>query len=168
MSRGKKPVVAKGTKAALERYFASDFPIHQVWSSASELASTYEHWHKGRTNEIAAAIQSHVSSHNMPEGIAAKFLNTFMHQLMKCESCRPLLPALHLPLDGRVFSVLSRLDSPALKAVHALFSLSPYSLCYSDHQIIQQALFAFMGELNLRPNAEFTIKSRIELNWLWI
>lgn len=167
MSRGKKPVVAKGTKAELERYFTSDFPINQVWSSASELASTYEHWHKDRTNEIAAAIQAHVSSHNTPEGVAAKFLNTFMHQLMKYEPCRSLQPALHLPLDARVFSVLSRLESPALKAVHALFSLSPYSLSYSDHQTIQQALLAFMGELNLRPDAEFTVQSRIELNWLW-
>lgn len=168
MSRGKKPVVTKGTKAELEKYFALDFPMQQVWSSASELANVYERWHEDRTNEIAAAIQAHVSSHNKPEGVAAKFLNTFMYQLMKHEPCRPLLPALHLPLDVRVFSVLSRLKSPALKAVRTQFFSSPYSLSYSDHQAIQQALLVFMNELNSRHEAEFTVKSRIELNWLWI
>lgn len=168
MSRGKKPVVAKGTKAELEKYFALSFPIHQVWSSAASLASTYEIWHQDRTNEIATAIQNYVSSHNTPEGVAAKFLNTFMHQLMKYEPCRPLLPALHLPLDARVFAVLSRLKSPALKTVRAQFFASPYSLPYSEHQKIQKALLVFIEELNLRPDAEFTVNSRIELNWLWL
>ena len=167
MSRGKKPVVAKGTKAELESYFAREFPLQNVWSSAPALASAYENWHEDRTNEIAIAIQDHVSSPNRV-GVAAKFLDTFMHQLMKYEPCRPLLPALHLPLDARVFSVLSRLRSPALNTVRTHFLSSPYSLPYSEHQVIQKALFAFMDELNLRPEAEFTVMFRIELNWLWI
>ena len=87
MSRGNKPVVTKGTKAKLEEYFALSFPMCQVWSSASQLAgiSEYECWHKDEIKKIAGAIKAHVSPHNNPKGVAAKFLNTFMHQLMKYE-----------------------------------------------------------------------------------
>ena len=168
MSRGIKPVVTKGTKAELEKYFATDFPMSQVRSSAPALAKIYDTWHKDRTNEIAAAIRGHVSSHNKPAAVAAKFLNTFMHQLMKYELCRPLLPALHLPLDARVFSAMSRIESAALDSVRAYFDSSPYTLDYAKHSAIQKALLEFMKELNLRPQAEFKVNYRIELNWLWI
>lgn len=168
MSRGKKPVVAKGTKAELEKYFISKFPMQEVWSSATTVAANYDAWHESKTEEIASAIQSRVSTHNNSQSVAAKFLNTFMHQLMKYEPCRPLLPVLHLPLDARVFSALSRLKPPALKLVHSKLTSSPYALPYVDHKAIQLALSSFMQELNTRPKAEFTVNSRIELNWLWL
>lgn len=168
MSRGKRPVVAKGTKAELEKYFVSKFPMQEVWSSTATVVDTYDTWHESRTAEIALAIQGHVSTHNNSQSVAAKFLNTFMHQLMKYEPCRPLLPVLHLPLDARVFSALRRLKSPALNSVLSKLTSSPYSLPYTDHKAIQLALLSFMQELNARPKAAFSVGSRIELNWLWL
>jgi hypothetical protein len=168
MSRGNTPVVHKGTKATLEEYFATKFPLREVWLSASQVADRYEEWHQTRTAEIAKAIETHVSKRNNPMAVAAKFLNTFMHQLMKYEPCRALWPALHLPLDARVFAALAQLQSPSLSGVQPLFSQSPYSLPYVAHLDIQRALGDFLQELNARPRAEFKIGSRIELNWLWI
>jgi len=168
MSRGTKPVVAKGTKKALEEYFTVDFPLPLVWRQSSEIAIQFDQWHTTRVDEIARAIQSLVSRHNEPRSVAAKFLNTFMHQLMKYEPCRPLLPVLHLPLDARVFATLSKLHTQSLAPVQNLLSCSPYSLPYEDHIQVQRALLAFVNELNARPKTEFKIHSRIELNWLWV
>src|SRR5438477_6630612 len=98
MSRGAKPVVHAGTKAALEHYYAERFPMSEVWSCAEQLASSYDAWHQERTAEMAKTIQSRVPDYNVPQAVAAKFLNTFMHQLMKYQSCRTLWESLHLPL----------------------------------------------------------------------
>ena len=168
MSRGTKPVVHKGTKATLEEYFATKFPLLEVWASAPQVAGAYENWHQSKTTEISTAIETHVSNHNNPMAVAAKFLNTFMHQLMKYEACRALWPALHLPLDARVFAALARLQSPSLSGVQPLFSQSPYSLPYVAHLDIQRALSNLLQELNVRPRAEFKFGSRIELNLLWV
>lgn len=168
MSRGKKPVVSKGTKAMLEKHLVERFPIGEVWSSARNIAPRYEAWHRIRVEEIAGAIGQNVAPHNVPMSVAAKFLNTFMHQLIKYEEARPLLSALHLPLDARVFAKLIRVKSLALCQVSNLFRLSPYSLKYEAHLQIQQAFFGFIAELNTRQDVEFVIRSRIELNWLWI
>ena len=140
MSRGNKPVVRKGTKATLEKYFSKTFPLRGVWVSAPQVAGAYEKWHQSRATEIAKEIEAHVSSHNNPMAVAAKFLNTFMYQLMKYEPCRALWPALHLPLDSRVFAALARLQSPSLSGVQPLFSQSPYSLPYVAHLDIQRAV----------------------------
>ena len=168
MSRGNKPVVAKGTKKVLEEYFATHFPLAEVWNQSSEIAPQFDQWHTGRVNEIAEAIKLLVSTHNKPMSVAAKFLNTFMHQLMKYDPCRSLHPMLHLPLDSRVFATLSKLHSQSLSPVQNILSCSPYSLPYEDHIKVQRALLDFMNELNARPKAEFKIKSRIEMNWLWV
>ena len=131
MSRGNAPVVLKGTKAALEDFFVARFPLRDVWLSSSQVADRYEEWHQARTEEIARSLEASISRRTNPMAVAAKFLNTFMHQLMKYEPCRALWPKLHLPLDARVFANLARLPSPALSAVHSLFAGSPYLLPYA-------------------------------------
>lgn len=168
MSRGRKPVVAEGTKAALQDYFQDVFPIAAVWSTAPEIAPQYDAWHKDRVNEIAAYIGPNISVHNVQASVAAKFLNTFMHQLMKYQEARPLFTCLHLPLDARAFGKLLRIRSPSLTPLRATFKSSPYSLPYQEHAKIQTALWEFIAELNARPNAGFQLASRIELNWLWL
>jgi hypothetical protein len=168
MSRGKRPIVRAGTKATLEAYFTTKFPSREVWLSASEVADRFEDWHQTRTEEIAKAIGTHVSKRNNPDAVAAKFLNTFLHQLMKYEPCRALWPRLHLPLDAQVFAALAPMRAPSLCGLRPLFSKSPYSLPYPKHLDIQRALLNFIRELNARPHAEFEIRSRIELNWLWV
>lgn len=151
MSRGAKPIVGKGTKADLEEYFVSRFPIEEVWCSADTVANNYETWHHAQTKRAARAIVKNVRSNNVPMSVAAKFLNTFMDQLTKYEEARPLVPVLHLPLDTRVFAKLRRFESPALAAVRKFFNGSPYALPYGAHLKVQQALRAFIDELNARP-----------------
>lgn len=167
MSRGKRPVVRKGTKDLLEDYFTQQFPIEDVWSYAPRIAKSFAQWHSTRTSDIARVIARKVASRNQPKGVAAKFLNTFMYQLMKYEQARALYPMLHLPLDARVFSQLRRIRSQALGSVADLLAKSPYSLNYPSHIKVQNALRALLAELNARPGAEFQVRATIELNLLW-
>lgn len=168
MSRGRKPIVGRGTKATLEAYFRDIFPMDEVWDAAPTIALNYDAWHSSRVHDIAAHIAENVSAHNVQESVAAKFLNTFMHQLMKYASARPLFTCLHLPLDARIFAKLLRIRSPSLTPLRDTFARSPYSLPYAQHATVQVALWQFIAELNARPGADFQITSRIELNWLWL
>ena len=100
--------------------------------------------------------------------VAAKFLNTYMHQLTKYREAYPLVPVLHLPLDARVMDSLRRLRFSALDAVRDVLGCSPYALPYKTHLKVQRALTKLIVELNARRGAEFQMQSRIELNWLWL
>jgi hypothetical protein len=139
-----------------------------VWDTASAIALNYDAWHSARVNEIAAHIATNVSTHNVRESVAAKFFNTFMHQLMKYEQARPLFTCLHLPLDARVFDKLRRIRFPSHTSLRATFIRSPYALPYAQHLTVQAALWQFVAELNARSDAGFRVTSRIELNWLWL
>jgi len=166
MSRGTRPVVKGDTKASLEKYFVLRFPMATVWDSARGIKKHYESWHRERTREVSASIRSLVVPGRVPMAVAAKFLDTFMHQLMKYEPCRPLWPVLHLPLDRRVFSALSRMKLQSLSGLRCYLSASPYDLLYSAHAEIQARLWKVIAELN--ASAEFKLQSRVELNWLWL
>jgi hypothetical protein len=168
MSRGKRPVVSGGTKAEVEKYFVGQFPLEAIWTSVTPIAKNFEQWHQTRAAEIAQVITSKIRSKNTPMCVAAKFLNTFLHQLIKYEEARPLLPLLHLPLDARVFSKLRRFKFSSLSRAQGFLTGSPYALQYEAHIKIQKALLALVAELNERPGVEFKLSSRIELNWLWL
>lgn len=139
-----------------------------AWHFGRERAGRYEDWHLERVKEMARVIKIQGPGGNQPMSVAAKFLNTFMHQLMKYEPARPLFVAFHLPLDSRVFAALRRERSPALADIRDHLSKSLYALEYDAHKQIQDALTRFIDELNRRPGAEFAIRSRIELNLLWL
>ena len=168
MTHPPKPVVKGKTKKTVEDYFADVFPLQEVWDDATRVAANFEAWHLKRVKEMARAIKAHVPSHNNREAVAAKLLNTFLHQLMKYERCRPLWSKLYLPLDRRVFDALRRLHAPALECVRPHLSERSYALEYDVHLEIQEALLSLIRELNRRPEAEFKFKSRIELNLLWV
>lgn len=166
MSRGKSPIVKKGTKKELEKYFTEKFPIADIWNDAEKVAQIFESWHRDRVSEMAQALKLHVCGSNDPESVNAKFLNTFMHQLMKYEEARPLWRKLHLPLDRRVLDALAKQKSEVLPLLKA--TSSPYTMSYARHLQFQDELWKFISELNKRPKAEFQIQSRIELNLLWL
>jgi len=168
MSRGKRPVVLKGTKALVESYFIRQFPMAEMWEDANRIAKTFEDWHRGQSQAIAGTIKCSVPDYHDPVAVSTKFLNTFLHQLMKYEPCRLLWRSLHLPLDQRVFKALRRLRPESLSFVQQYFSQSPYALRYDTYCSIQQCLAQYVNELNCRPGTEFRLTSRIELNWLWI
>ena len=168
MSRGKRPVVAATTKAKLEEFFVSQFPLHEVWASASEVADRFDSWHRRQVKNAALAIATNVRSNNLPMSVAAKFVNTYLYQLTKYPQAQPLLPVLHLPLDARVFKQLSQVESTALCSVRAYLRRSPYALPYAAHLRVQEALLGFIQELNSRPAVQQPIAWRIQLNWLWL
>ena len=168
MSRGKNPVVISGTKEILENYFTVKFPINELWKTAVQVAQKYDEWHCSRSLEISSVIRNQIGTKRNRQVVAAKFLDTFMHQLMKYEQFRSIWNQLHLPLDRRIFNALKGLDSPALENVKRYFLASPYMLSYKSHMKIQRALWSLIAELNRRKSAKFQIKSRVELNWLWL
>jgi hypothetical protein len=168
MSRGKHPVVRKGTKLQLEKYYLTQFPIAQVWDKPLEVVQSFDTWHETQSRTIAEWIKPSVFPSYSSIAVSTKFLNTFLHQLMKYELCRPLWKALHLPLDRRVFDALKSLRPSSLSSVHSYFQQSPYKLDYEHYVAIQQCLSNYVAELNCRPGNGMSLTSRIELNWLWI
>ena len=168
MSRGIKPIVAQHTKKEVEAYFVTNFPINDIWDSKSRALRDFDAWHAEQVHALAAKIKSKVLYGNQPSAVAAKFINTFLHQLTKYETARPLVPLLHVPLDSRVFAKLRTLKSPALISFKAELKGSPYKLEYIRHQEIQQALLLVLSELNKRKGAIYKFSTRIELNWLWL
>ncbi|WP_230969747.1 hypothetical protein [Nitrogeniibacter aestuarii] len=165
MSRGKKPVVMKGTKALVADYFVKQFSLASL--EKIKTAQEYEKWHFTLTRELARHICKHVHNYNEPMSVAAKFANTFMHQLTKYSEARHLLPFLHVPLDARVFAKLRKSKTTALSICHSVLKQSPYSLRYRHHLRVQKQLLVWMKELNERSNTDICV-SRIDFNWLWL
>jgi len=114
MSRGLRPIVLKGTKAELEKFFATSFPMTDLWHQSAALSRDYDNWHEQQSFSIASAIRRYVPEYHEPVAVATKFLNTCMHQLMKYEPCRALWGQLHLPLDRRVFLALASTQTDSL------------------------------------------------------
>ena len=170
MGRGANHVLIAGAKHAVEEWFVRCFPIAAVWNNAEAIAEGYAGWHKKQTRGMAVqVIDQHMGNPaNQSQTIAAKILDTFMHQLMKYGPCRALWKQLHLPLDNNVFKGLRHHHPEALHAVDGLFRLPPYSISYQQYRQVQAALWGFVDELNNRRGAEVQFHSRIELNWLWL
>jgi hypothetical protein len=165
MSRGKKPVVKAGTKAAVECFFSNNFNIQEV--SCIKSSKEYNKWHYSITKNLASQISNHVHAHNETMSVAAKFVNTFMHQLTKYPQAHHIIKYLHLPLDARVFSKLRRVKYSSIKKYKNLLDRSPYLLKYRHHIRLQKQLEHLVNDLNARKNSQITI-IRIELNCLWL
>jgi hypothetical protein len=167
-------IVKAGTKKAVEEYFVGDFPIEEIWDEAGQIRRRFDQWHEKRVHELGGRIQRLglvKKKSDLREALAAKFLNTYMHQLMKYEQCRLLWDELHLPLDKRILVALSRLQrgmkSSASKRVATILRKPPYSLPYREYIEVQRALTDFIDELNARTRCQIKLRSRIELNLLW-
>jgi len=167
-------VVKAGTKKAVEEYFVNRFPIEEIWNGAPQVAQQFDGWHRKRVRELGKHIQSQgwiKKRRDRGEAVAAKFLNTYLHQLMKYQPCRPLWNQLHLPLDRRILAALERLkrgtESQALERVVGILRKPPYSITHAEYLKVQRALLNLLVELNSRPRSEVKLKSRIELNLLW-
>jgi hypothetical protein len=84
-------VVKAGTKKVVEQYFIVDFPIQDIWDKAGLISRTFDRWHEKRVHELGRHIRRRglvKKKSDLGEALAAKFLNTYMHQLMKYEQCR--------------------------------------------------------------------------------
>lgn len=179
MSRGKSPVVRAGTKALIEEWFCDNLVTNELWGRPKAVAARYRVWHE----EKARALGRHLfaanrlgssnaprrpEERNEPTTVAAKFIDTFMHQLMKQEKLRPLQENLHLPLDRRVLNNLAGRKCGAAARIKKLVGKRrPYTLPYEDYAEIQNELWGLLKEFNDdRPAVH--LKSRIDLNFLWL
>lgn len=177
MARGQNQVVKAGAKKQVETYFVSQFRRGALWSNVGNVADSYDVWHEQQTELLGAFLDEKNclgNPRNNSLAVATKFLNTFMHQLMKYERFRPLWTHLHLPLDRRVFQAF-RQAQETLPLSHAIREINnrigdrtAYSISYADYQFIQESLWDFIGDLNERRGVQFKLSSRIELNHLWI
>src|SRR5712692_5277093 len=78
-------VVKAGTKKVVEKYFVADFPIQHMWDKAGLISGTFDRWHEKRVHELGGRIRKRglvKKKSDLGEALAAKFLNTYMHQLM--------------------------------------------------------------------------------------
>ena len=168
--------VRAGTKKDLEDFFATEFPMSELRDNAIGVASSYDNWHSQRVTAIGEFLErkSHLRNPHNDKSIvvAAKFLDTFMHQLMKYEWARPLWKQLHLPLDSIVLTAFRGMrseESPAAAKIKSCVGTrTAYSISYKEYQYVQDTLWEFVEELNGRPGVEFQVQSRIELNYLWL
>jgi hypothetical protein len=172
------PILKKCAKKTTETYFTSAFLIHRKKIWGDQRISNYDKWHEGCVNELAESLKGKIKSQSRrgaptdyrAEAVAAKLLNTFMHQLMKYERSRFLWMDLHLPLDQRTFAALRKLaaDSIALRysGMREILAKNPYAVAPKEYKFIQSQLRKLVGELS-RANKEIKLTSRIELNVLW-
>lgn len=174
MGRGRKQIVKAGTKQEVEEYFSTEFPLRVLWTDASQVADNYDTWHEQQARKLGRFLKQEQHWGN-PENcsvvVGAKLVNTFMHQLMKYKEFRPLWCKLHLPLDSIVFQAfrkIRRTSSAITRIVKRVDSKAAYAISYDDYKFIQDTLWDFICELNSRAGVEFEIKSRIELNYLWL
>ncbi len=158
-----------GAKKDTEAYFTCETSVGALKNVWSQAVSAYDLWHEERVVELAKWIAKRVRTGYRAEAVAAKLVDTFMHQLVKYEECRYLWADLHLVLDCRVFASLRALarGSVALRAVSSVLDQNPYRISTAQSKAVQRQLREFVGELNLRPGHEFDLDSRIQLNLLW-
>jgi hypothetical protein len=172
MTRGKKPIVRGGTKQIVEEYFAAATSLREAWTNAVQVAQDYDSWHRQQAQLFGAVLRDRKClGHPQYDAdvVAAKCIDTFMHQLMKYEPCRALWRHLHLPLDARVLASLRRWKSDAARTLwRQVGRRSPYTLSYDDYSRWQNDLWKLVEELNGVPGAEVTFVSRVELNFLWL
>ena len=168
MSYSGQRLVKFGVKKNVEEeYFVNQFPMQDVWDNAAATSQRFDAWHEEHVKKLSPLLKGQMQKAEYKEdAIAAKFLNTFLHQLMKFKQCQPLWRHLHLPLDGLVFDELKALakESQALKPVAKLFDQVPYSIKLEDYKLIQKALMKYVNELNRQSAVKPKLTSRIEFN----
>ena len=175
MGRGENQVVRAGAKATLAEYFAEQFPIQELWHNEVSEGS-FDEWHYKQVVRIAEGVIREYQGNpdNYATTISSKFLNTFMHQLMKYEKFRYLYKELHLPLDRRVLEKISngldKINVPkSLQELAWIYRDRPYSMKYDKYSQFQKELRTLMCEYNRLLPPDCRIKARIELNSiLWI
>lgn len=169
--RGEKQVLKKGAKLAVERFFTDEFPLRDIWHDPSSIANQYDEWHRQVSKDLARVLRAYMGTkRNTTEAVAAKLLDTFMHQLMKASRVRVLWSKLHLPLDGRVFVALARrrIQFDGKAQIAEILKKPPYSINRNEYDRVQESLWALLAQMSAQPKEGLKWTSRIELNWLWI
>ena len=171
MMRGKMQVLRKGAKQTAERFFQKTFPIADLWHNPTRVATNYEDWHRRVSKDLANALRGCMGAkRNTTDAVAAKLLDTFMHQLMKTERIRVLWPQLHLPLDRRVFGALSsrQVEFDGKATIADILEKPPYSITRDEYETVQKSMWSLLKRMQAASGDADQWTSRIQLNWLWI
>lgn len=180
MHGGNNQIVTAGTKNALKEYFTERFPIKELWRQNRISQERYDRWHRKQIEQISNEVTSEYMGNrqNNSDAISAKFLNTFMHQLIKYEQFRYLYEKLHLPLDKKVLQALSgeniNVNEAAVEIPRDLREIArdnkddAYAITYDNYLSIQNDLLNLKDEFNQVCPSDFKLNARIELNaFLW-
>ena len=171
MMRGEKQVLRKGAKQATEGFFRDKFPMQDLWMSADSIGKEFDGWHRKVCADLAEVIGPLMGAkRNTKDAVAAKLMDTFMHQQMKMEPVRVLWPSLHLPLDRRVFDALAKrhIKFVGKERIVEILKKPPYSISREEYEKIQQSLWGLLETMPQSSEGGPRWKSRIELNWLWV
>ncbi len=175
MMRGRHQILKKEAKKKTETFFAEEFPIRALWDNLAVVADDYRNWHRKVCRDLARWLVKHKrmgAEGNIPEAVAAKLLDTFMHQLMKTERFRVLWPELYLPLDRRVFAVLHSpdIELDGKDRINEILRKSPYSISRKEYETVQESLLSLLALQKSKTSfrREDLWTSRIELNCLWL
>ena len=162
-------VVHKGTKSRIQSYFEKMTLLKSLLGK-NQIKShdDFDNWHHRAINSMGNIIGKEAKQGYCHKSVAAKFLNVFLHQLVKYPEAHHLLEYLHLPLDGIVFKKLKDINSCHIDPIRPILqeNASPYKLQYHKHILIQKYLLEYVTDFNTRARSQMKI-NRIHLNWLW-
>jgi hypothetical protein len=173
-----KQIVRGGTKKELSKYFQECPNINELWNKMK--LKKYDEWHRKTTIAMSRKLKKeYYNKSKESDAISAKFLNTFMHQLMKYERFRYLYEKLHLPLDGQVFRQLSKkaiviqkgIEIPITDELQEIAKNNKaYKINYKQYMQIQDLLLEeLIPEFKKHLPKRCQLESRIDLNaFLWI
>ncbi len=158
-------MVDAGTKEKLETFFVDTFPLEDLWNGKSVAYTDYDRWHKKQTQDMSKHVVENKLKREKKQycadAVSAKFLNTFMHQLMKYGEFRGLYKYLHLPLDSKVLPLLNKKLNRR--------DCCAYTMDYVAYAKIQNDLWAVVEDYNKQlEGTGIKLRSRIDLNTiLW-
>jgi hypothetical protein len=172
MSRGTVPLVIGNTKKALEKYFDESGFVKNLLElqKGGPKQEQYDEWHTKRICEIGDLLVSKklLCDAKTKFGVGAKFVDTYMHQLMKFEMCRSFWKLLFLPIDRKVCRFLNKSKDVFSQRVQVIVDKykneSPYFITEEEYSEIQKSLWIIIDEINKNLNEKYTLTSRIELN----
>lgn len=156
MSMYGKGIVLAGTKQRVSDFFTSKnfyVPNNQ----------TFEGDHKKICLRLSKKIHLNPNRENLNNVIvAAKFVDTFLYQLMKFEEYRSLWSDLNLIIDQRIMPRLKGIADVNLLKILKNYPKNPYEATYDQYLQLQKELKQFITRLDSK-----FIRDRIQLNFLW-
>jgi len=160
------PIVKAGTKKILEEYFiGTDFPFEELWDGKSCAYSDYDKWHEEQTKAISKKVVKTNLRDQEYEArvVSAKFLNTFMHQLVKYEDFRGLYEHLHLTLDSGVHKEIC--ENSRDVEIQKMKQENTYKISYATYMCIQKDAWNLLNDYNQKfKDTGIKLRSRIDLN----
>jgi len=148
-------MLATGAKKAAEDWFGDNVQLANMKCIKSQAA--YDVWHKKAVSKLAQALGEYVNefpsvkkqrkkvnskrSPYQSEPIAAKLVDTFMHQLVKYPPFHGLYGYLHLPIDEIVRARLQEWRDTHFSGCQDILGCNVYTISYAEHMMIQERLW---------------------------